>query len=75
MGEYNIAAQLLINADLMKNAIDCFILAEDWAKARKVAKELDPAYENYVETKHKNRLMKEGNVEQLADIGKIPQHL
>ncbi|KAF2887801.1 hypothetical protein ILUMI_18372 [Ignelater luminosus] len=68
IGEHSVAAQLYINVDLMKEAIDSFILAEDWAKAKKLAKQLDPAYENYIESKYKDRLLKEGNVEQLADI-------
>lgn len=55
--------------ELMKEAIDTFITAEDWSKARKVAKELEPAYESYVESKYKDRLLKKGDVEQLADVG------
>lgn len=70
MGEHEIAAQLYINADLMKEAIDSFITADDWTKAKKLAKQLDPAYESYIESKYKDRLLKDGNVEQLADIGR-----
>ncbi|XP_066261495.1 intraflagellar transport protein 172 homolog [Euwallacea similis] len=68
MGEYSAAAQLYISMELMKEAIDTFIAAEDWIKARKVAKELEPAYESYVESNYKDRLMKKGDVEQLADV-------
>lgn len=70
MGEYNVAAQLYISMEMMKEAIDTFINAEEWSKARKVAKELEPAFENYVEGKYKDRLVKKGDVEQLADVGK-----
>lgn len=69
MGEHAAAAQLYISMELMKEAIDTFIAAEDWSKARKVAKELEPAYESYVESKYKDRLLKKGDVEQLADVG------
>lgn len=55
----------------MKEAIDAFIIAEEWNKARKVAKELEPAYESYVESKYKDRLLKKGDVEQLADVGRF----
>lgn len=55
----------------MKEAIDTFILAEDWTKARKLAKELEPAYESYIESRYKDRLLTDGNIEQLADVGKI----
>lgn len=69
IGENTTAAQLYLSCDMMKEAIDSFIICEDWARARKIARELEPAYESYVETKYKDSLKKEGNVEQLADIG------
>ncbi|KAL1502378.1 hypothetical protein ABEB36_007525 [Hypothenemus hampei] len=68
MEEHSAAAQLYISMEQMKEAIDTFIVAEDWSKARKVAKELEPAYESYVESKYKDRLLKKGDVEQLADV-------
>lgn len=70
IGEYGVAAQLFASMEMMKEAIDTFIIAEEWNKARKVAKELEPAYESYVESKYKDRLLKKGDVEQLADVGK-----
>lgn len=70
IGEHNVAAQLYVSMEMMKEAIDTFIGAEEWNKARKVAKELEPAYESYVESKYKDRLLKKGDVEQLADVGK-----
>ena len=36
------AAELYLTVDLVKDAIDMFIAAEEWSKARKVAKELEP---------------------------------
>lgn len=68
LGENTTAAQLYLNSDLLKEAIDSFIQCEDWTRARKIARELEPAYENYVESKYKERLRSEGDVEQLADI-------
>lgn len=67
--EHTVAAQLYVSIDLMKDAIDTFILAEDWTKARKLAKELEPAYESYIESRYKDRLLTDGNIEQLADVG------
>ncbi|XP_060519882.1 intraflagellar transport protein 172 homolog [Cylas formicarius] len=71
IGENAVAAQLYIGAEMMKEAIDSFVTAEDWTRARKVAKEFDPAYESYVESKYKDRLLKKGDVEQLADVDLI----
>lgn len=36
------AAELYLNLDLIKEAIDAFIEGEEWNKAKRVAKELDP---------------------------------
>ncbi|KNC30792.1 Intraflagellar transport protein osm-1 [Lucilia cuprina] len=62
------AAQLFLAADMPKEAVDVFITAEQWSKARRLAKELDPELMAYVELQQKTRLKSEGNVEQLADI-------
>lgn len=64
------AAQLFLAADMPKEAVDVFISAEQWSKARRLAKELDPELKAYVELQQKTRLKSEGNVEQLSDIGK-----
>lgn len=38
------AAELYLNMDLIREAIDAFIEGEEWSKAKRVAKELDPRY-------------------------------
>lgn len=38
------AAELYLNLDLIQEAIDAFIEGEEWSKAKRVAKELDPRY-------------------------------
>lgn len=40
--QHNVAAQVYLAADMVKESIDSFINADDWVKARKVAAELDP---------------------------------
>lgn len=62
------AAQLYLAAEMPKEAVDVFIESENWAKARRLAKEIDQAMVAYVEKEQKNKLKNEGNVEQLADI-------
>lgn len=62
------AAQLYLTADLPKEAVDVFIQSDNWGKARRLAKEIDPQLLNYVESQQKFRLKSQGNVEQLADI-------
>ena len=38
------AAELYLNMDLIKEAIDVFIEGEEWNKAKRVAKELEPRF-------------------------------
>lgn len=35
------AAELFLNLDLIKEAVDAFMEAEEWNKAKRIAKELD----------------------------------
>ena len=48
---------------MIKEAIDAFIAGEEWNKAKKVAKELEPRYEEYVDTKYKDYLKNQGKAE------------
>lgn len=38
------AAELYLTLDLIKEAIDAFMEGEEWNKAKRVAKELDPRW-------------------------------
>lgn len=38
------AAELYLNMDLIKEAIDVFIEGEEWNKAKRVAKEMEPRF-------------------------------
>lgn len=40
--QHNLAAQVYLAVDLIKEAIDTFILADEWSKAKKIARELEP---------------------------------
>lgn len=65
------AAHLYLAAELPKEAVDVFIKTENWNKAKRLAKEIDASLVVYVEQQQKMYLRHEGNVEQLADIGKF----
>lgn len=64
-----LVVQLYLAAEMPKEAVDVFIQSENWSKARRLAKEIDPQLLSYVENQQKIRLRNEGNIEQLADIG------
>ena len=53
---------------MIKEAIDAFIQAEEWNKAKKVARELEPRYEQYVDDKYKEHLRTEGKADALAGV-------
>lgn len=64
------AVQLYLAAEMTKEAVDVFVRTENWSKARRLAKEIDPQLLSYVEEQQKIRLRHEGNIDRLADIGK-----
>ncbi|XP_046877770.1 LOW QUALITY PROTEIN: intraflagellar transport protein 172 homolog [Hypomesus transpacificus] len=69
--KYSAAAELYLNLDLIKEAIDAFIQGEEWNKAKRVAKELDPRYEDYVDQRYKEHLKNQGKAESLVGVDVI----
>uniref|UniRef100_A0A1A8U1D0 Intraflagellar transport protein 172 homolog n=1 Tax=Nothobranchius furzeri TaxID=105023 RepID=A0A1A8U1D0_NOTFU len=68
LGKFDAAAEVYLNVDLIKETIDVFIQGEKWNKAKRVAKELEPRYESYVDQKYKEHLKNQGRVESLAGV-------
>uniref|UniRef100_A0A146M0F0 Intraflagellar transport protein 172 n=2 Tax=Lygus hesperus TaxID=30085 RepID=A0A146M0F0_LYGHE len=68
MRQHNMAAQLFMSVDLIKEALDTLIANEDWQRAMKIVKEIEPSYESYVESRYKDSLRSQGRAEQLADV-------
>ncbi|XP_064625451.1 intraflagellar transport protein 172 homolog [Lineus longissimus] len=68
---YNSAAELYLSVDMVKEAIDAFMDGEEWNKAKKVAKELEPRYEQYVDDKYKDYLRNQGKAEALVGVDVI----
>ncbi|XP_033977130.1 intraflagellar transport protein 172 homolog [Trematomus bernacchii] len=66
--KYNAAAELYLNMNLIKEAIDVFIEGEEWNKAKRVAKELEPRYEDYVDQKYKEHLKNQGKADSLVGV-------
>uniref|UniRef100_A0A8C5J9F3 Intraflagellar transport protein 172 homolog n=1 Tax=Junco hyemalis TaxID=40217 RepID=A0A8C5J9F3_JUNHY len=67
MKKYSLAAELYLNLDLVREAIDALIEGEEWSKAKHIAKEFDPRYE-YVDQRYKEYLKKQGKVDSLVGI-------
>ncbi|XP_059516265.1 intraflagellar transport protein 172 homolog [Myotis daubentonii] len=68
IGKHSAAAELYLNLDLVKEAIDAFMEGEEWNKAKRVAKELDPRYEDYVDQHYKDFLKNQGKVDSLVGV-------
>ncbi|XP_063277854.1 intraflagellar transport protein 172 homolog isoform X3 [Prinia subflava] len=68
MKKYSMAAELYLNLDLIREAIDALIEGEEWSKAKHIAKEFDPRSEEYVDQRYKEYLKKQGKVDSLVGI-------
>lgn len=63
---------MYLQVDMIKEAIDALMDGKEWNKAKKVAKELEPRYEQYVDDKYKEHLKGSGRAE---DVSLIPNKL
>lgn len=66
--KYTAAAELYLNLDLIKEAVDVFMEAEEWNKAKRIAKELDARLEGYVDQCYKDHLKNKGKVDLLVGV-------
>ncbi|XP_061559670.1 LOW QUALITY PROTEIN: intraflagellar transport protein 172 homolog [Phycodurus eques] len=66
--KYNTAAEQYLHVGLIKDAIDVLMEGEEWNKAKRVAKELEPRYESYVDQKYKEHLKNQGKVDSLVGV-------
>ncbi|XP_039273606.2 intraflagellar transport protein 172 homolog [Styela clava] len=62
------AAELYINVDLIKEAIDALIQGRDYQKAKRVAKEFAPQLESYVDDRYKDHLKHQGDTKTMASV-------
>lgn len=58
---------MYLQVDMIKEAIDALIEGKEWNKAKKVAKELEPRYEPYVDEKYKEHLKGSGKAEDVSE--------
>ncbi|XP_041357336.1 intraflagellar transport protein 172 homolog isoform X2 [Gigantopelta aegis] len=71
IGKQNTAAELYLGMDMVKDAIDMFIACGDWNKAKKIAKEIEPRFEPYVDDKYKEFCKNQGRAEELVNVDVI----
>ncbi|CAG5120000.1 unnamed protein product, partial [Candidula unifasciata] len=63
---HSTAAEMYLSMDMGQEAIDMLISAGDWNKAKKVAKEMEPRLETYVDEKYKEFCRDQGKAEDRA---------
>ncbi|ESO08535.1 hypothetical protein HELRODRAFT_74793 [Helobdella robusta] len=68
MKRCNAAAELYLQADLIREAVDAFMTGEEWNKARKVATELEPRLLPHVEERYKNYLKDKDKLDTLENV-------
>jgi intraflagellar transport protein 172 len=71
LNKANLAAELYLKVDLIKECIDAFISADEWGKAKKVAEQLDKSLVSYVEELYKQSLHKSGDIKAVADYDAV----
>ena len=49
IGHYGQAGELFLSVDMVKEGLDMFMAGESWEKARNIARNVAPRYEQYVE--------------------------
>lgn len=57
---------MYLQVDLVKEAINALMEGKEWNKAKKVARELEPKYEAYVDDKYKEHLKDTGKAEDVS---------
>lgn len=62
---------MYLQVDMVKEAIDALMEGKEWNKAKKVAKELEPRYEPYVDDKYKEYLKGTGKAEDVSLFMKL----
>ncbi|XP_043526195.1 intraflagellar transport protein 172 homolog, partial [Frieseomelitta varia] len=66
--EYAVAAQVFLQADRLKDAIDALAAIGEWEKAKRIVNELAPDIEPYLEEKYKEAILKDGQIDRLVEI-------
>ena len=68
MNLFNQAAELYLNMEMVKEAVDALIAGDDLNRARKIARQYEPALEAYIDEQHKRQVKGTGKAEQIAEV-------
>ncbi|XP_015595286.1 intraflagellar transport protein 172 homolog [Cephus cinctus] len=68
VGEHALAAQVFLQADRLKDAVNALAAVGEWGRAKRIVRELAPDLEPYLEEKYKESMIKDGHVERLVEV-------
>ncbi|XP_053982609.1 intraflagellar transport protein 172 homolog [Hylaeus volcanicus] len=68
IGEHVLAAQVFLQADRLKDAIEALASVGEWERARRIVRELAPDIEPYLEDKYKEAMLRDGQIDRLVEI-------
>ena len=57
-----------MQCDLIKQAIDALIQGEEWNRAKKIARDIEPRYEPYVDEKYKEFLKTQNQADAVCNV-------
>ena len=63
------AGKLYMDVDMMKEALDMFMVGNYWDKARHIATNIAPRYEQYVEDAYVDYLKQHNKTEEVSGCG------
>ncbi|XP_046838206.1 intraflagellar transport protein 172 homolog [Vespa crabro] len=67
-GEHALSAQVFLQADRIKDAINTLAAVNEWERARRIVRELAPELEPYLEGKYKDAMIRDGEIEKLVEV-------
>ncbi|KAK0173296.1 hypothetical protein PV328_006513 [Microctonus aethiopoides] len=65
--EHALAAQVYLQADKLKEAINALAAIGDWVRARRIVRELAPELESYLDDKYRDNALRDNHSERLVD--------
>lgn len=66
--EHALAAQVYLQSDKLKDAINALASIGDWVRARRIVRELAPELETYLEDRYRDNVTRENHTERIIEM-------
>ncbi|KAI4488597.1 hypothetical protein M0802_011487 [Mischocyttarus mexicanus] len=71
VGEHALSAQVFLQADRIRDAINALAAVNEWERARRIVRELAPELEPYLEGKYKDAIIRDGEIDKLVEVDTV----